>query len=143
MNRALSRNREEGYEARYVGVEYRADRPAFLYEQYPNRIGQIRYASWSDVFIELEKKSVDFLFYDAVANDEELEKFFTYSDRFSDQEMIVSAWSSLPFFKVADRMDRDISVLNLQSKKHWSSGSNLSVIHKRRDQRARFQSGLG
>jgi hypothetical protein len=39
LNRALRRNSDEGFMAAYVGVEYRSDRPAFLIEKYPYRIG--------------------------------------------------------------------------------------------------------
>lgn len=140
MNRALLRNREEGYKAGYIGVEYRADRPVFLFESYPDQMGQIRYARWSDQFVELEKNSVDFLFYDAVENDEELERFSTYSDRLSDQAMIVSAWSSPAYFRAAELMGREVSIFHAKSKRHWFPGSNLSIIHQRKNQRIQFQS---
>lgn len=139
MNRALLRNRAEGYQAQYIGVEYRADRPVFLFDSYPDRVGQIRYAPWADEFLKLEKKSVDFLFYDAVANDEELEKFFTYADRFSDQAIIVSAWSSPAYFLVAERMGRDVSIFHAKSKSHWYLGADLSIIHQRKNPRLTFQ----
>lgn len=140
MNRALARNRSEGFEARYIGVEYRADRPVFLHADYPDRVGQIRYAPWSDELQRLEKDSVDFLFYDAVGAEEEFKKFVTYSDRFSNQAIIISAWSLPVCFDIADRIGRHVTVFHAKSKNHWFPGSELSIIYPKNDKIIRFQS---
>lgn len=140
MNRALMKNINEGYRADYIGVEYRADRPAFLIESFPGRIGRVTYAAWGDEFARLEKGSVDFLFYDTLCNHEEIKKIQTFSDRLSDDAIIVSAWSGDLFYKVAEQIGRDVSVFPASSNRHWFSGSDLCVIHKRAKNGPQFQS---
>ena len=139
LNRALQKNMDEGFKADYIGVEYRQDRPSFLIEAYPNRVGRIVYASWSDVFQNLAPGSVDFLFYDAVTFTEELEKFVALSDRFSQNAITICAWSIKPFYDIAERIERRASVFQAQAKDHWFEGNNLCVIYKPNASRLRFQ----
>lgn len=139
INRALQKNRSEGYDARYIGVEYRADRPAFLLEHFPDRIASPTYASWYDVIVDLPKHSIDFLFYDAVTYPEHLEKLVSYSDRVSTDGLIVSAWSHPEIIALADRMDRYASVFAASPEAHWAEGIQLCVFHRRHRERLHFQ----
>lgn len=129
INKALARNREEGFDARYIGVEYRADRPAFLLENYPDRIGSPIYASWSEVMESLAENSIDFLFYDAVTYPDHIEKLVEFSNRMSPNGLLVCAWAHPEILAIAERIRRNVSVFSCSPKAHWEEGNNLSVFH--------------
>jgi len=141
LNRALGKNKNEGYDADYLGVEYRSDRPAFLFENYPDKIGRCEYASWGDVFAKCGKGSIDFMFYDAVAYPEELEKLVTYADRFSDHAIIISPWSFIDFYKIAERIGRNVTMFHAQPKNHWFDGAELCVMYRKTVEPLIYQSG--
>jgi predicted O-methyltransferase YrrM len=139
LNRALQRNQAEGYDVSYIGVEYRADRPVFLFEEFPNPVGSIRYASWSDVMQNLPTGSVDFFFYDAVFNRANLDMIATLSDRLSDHAVLVSAWTEKELFDIARKIDRHILTFHTAPKVHWYEGANLGILFRGSRSRLKFQ----
>jgi hypothetical protein len=139
LNRALQKNKDEGCQSDYIGVEYRVDRPAFLIENYPNPVGRIVYASWSEVFEGLSAGTVDFFFYDAVTSDEEIQKFKLFSDRMSDDAISICAWSFKSLYVIEEQMGRCVSVFPALAKDHWFDGSDLCVIHKQNRDPLQFQ----
>lgn len=139
MNRALQRNQAEGYEARYIGVEYRADRPAFLLEQFPDRISDVVYASWYEVVEKLPLHSIDFMFYDAVVMPFHLQKLVELSNRLSPESLTVSAWAFPEFVAIADRIGRSAAVFSARPDRHWEYGNDLCIFHKATHKRLSFQ----
>lgn len=139
MNRALQRNKTDGNQANYVGVEFRADRPVFLLEHLPDRIGNLVYASWYDVIETLPPQSIDFLFYDAVLSAEHLDKLVTYSDRLSPDGIIVCAWAYPEVIAIAEKIGRRASIFSCVPDSHWSDGNQLCIIHRDRSVPLNFQ----
>ena len=127
VNRALARNRAGGSEGHYLGAERRADRPAFLIESWPERVGEVRYADWRETYLSVAPGGITFLFWDASTDAEDFRFLEQHSDRLSPDAVIVSAWTTPAFFQVAESTGRACLIFHARSRAHWFEGSSLAI----------------
>lgn len=129
---ALRRNRDEGFDGNYQGIEFSARKRCHLFDGYPRRVGEIVRGDSTQV-LGLSATPIDLFIHDTIREPNHIrDELQALKSRIHERSVIVSAWPTAEFTDFA-RNDGWTVLTHQDDVIHgWPPGTRLAFVFRPR-----------
>lgn len=132
VSRALQRNRLEGYPGDFLGIERDHSLDAFLWRQYPDRVGNIIHGDSSAVLAGLER-SIDLFIHESSPQEPHCsQQIASLRPRLTPHSVVAVPWQIAQYMELAEQLGWAFIAHQDAPLKHWYAGSRFLVLFRER-----------